>query len=370
MLNRSFLKSTPVTKRLIRSCNLSSPASSSSTSSGQLPPTTRQAVREKLARDDALGISVGVSIPVSKSKGSKKTLQKPPWLKAEAPSGANYERLRDTVRSLKLATVCEEARCPNIGECWGGGKNGVATATIMIMGDTCTRGCSFCNVKTSRHPAPLDPEEPRKVSEAIASWGLDYVVLTSVDRDELPDQGSHHFAETVRGIKQRNSKILVECLTPDFRGEKDLIARVATSGLDVYAHNVETVERLQRRVRDYRAGYQQSLDVLRHAKAVKPGLVTKTSIMLGLGEEDEEVKRTLADLREANVDVVTLGQYLRPSRRHMSVQRFVTPEEFDQWRIVAENMGFKYVASGPLVRSSYKAGELFLHGMISSQREK
>jgi len=207
--------------------------------------TTRQAVREKLAQDDALGISVGVS--VSKTKGSKKTLQKPPWLKASPPTGANYQRLRETVRSLKLATVCEEARCPNIGECWEGGKNGVATATIMIMGDTCTRGCSFCNVKTSRNPAPLDPEEPKKVSEAIAAWGLDYVVLTSVDRDELSDQGANHFAETVKGIKQLNNKILVECLTPDFRGDKDLIAQVATSGLDVYAHNVETVERFVHR---------------------------------------------------------------------------------------------------------------------------
>lgn len=262
--------------------------------------------------------------------------------------------------------MCEEARCPNIGECWGG-KSGIATATIMIMGDTCTRGCSFCSVKTSRKPADLDPDEPENVSKAIVSWGLDYVVLTSVDRDELPDQGSAHFARTVSLLKQKNPKILVECLTPDFRGVKDFIKDVALSGLDVYAHNVETVERLQRRVRDYRAGYSQSLSVLETAKSVKPSLVTKTSLMLGLGESEAEILQTLKDLRKIDVDVVTFGQYLRPTKRHMSVQKYVTPEEFSNWQKVAEELGFKYVASGPLVRSSYRAGELFLKGMLEER---
>jgi lipoic acid synthetase len=189
-------------------------------------------LRERLSEDEKNNAVVGFS-----SKGSKKSLPKPAWLKAAPPGGENYNRLRDTVRSLKLATVCEEAKCPNIGECWGG-KEGTATATIMIMGDTCTRGCSFCSVKTSRAPAPLDPMEPTNVAEAIASWGLHYVVLTSVDRDELADQGAGHFAETVKQIKRRTPKLLVECLTPDFRGNKELIGMVATSGLDVFAHNV------------------------------------------------------------------------------------------------------------------------------------
>lgn len=243
-------------------------------------------------------------------KGSKKTLPKPSWLKAEAPRGESYERLRKQARDLKLATVCEEARCPNIGECWAGGE-GKATATIMIMGDTCTRGCAFCSVKTSRCPKPLDPNEPENVATAVSSWGLGYVVLTSVDRDELPDQGANHFSETVRQIKKRSPNLLIECLTPDFRGEELLIKEVALSGLNVYAHNVETVKRLQRRVRDYRAGYEQSLNVLKIAKKYNPKLITKTSIMLGLGEEDEEIRQTLKDLRENDVDVVTFGQYLR-----------------------------------------------------------
>eukprot|EP00602_Paraphysomonas_sp_CaronLab_P002638 CAMPEP_0185019336 /NCGR_PEP_ID=MMETSP1103-20130426/1937_1 /TAXON_ID=36769 /ORGANISM="Paraphysomonas bandaiensis, Strain Caron Lab Isolate" /LENGTH=333 /DNA_ID=CAMNT_0027549579 /DNA_START=199 /DNA_END=1200 /DNA_ORIENTATION=- len=327
--------------------------------------TRLQALRQQIAEEDK-------SIGVIKVRGSKKSLPKPSWLKAEVPSGENYERLRNTVRKLNLATVCEEARCPNIGECWGGAK-GTATATIMIMGEECTRGCSFCSVKTSRRPKPLDPMEPENVAEAVTSWGLDYVVLTSVDRDELPDQGSGHFAATVRHLKEKSPSILVECLTPDFRGIPEHTHRVALSGLDVYAHNLETVERLQRRVRDYRAGYAQSIRVLEMAKEAGSGgerarpVVTKTSLMLGLGEKDEEVHQTLQDLYNAGVDVVTLGQYLRPTKRHMSVQRYVTPEEFTHWEKVALDMGFKYAASGPLVRSSYRAGELFLKGMLHNE---
>eukprot|EP00607_Mallomonas_marina_P008334 CAMPEP_0182418844 /NCGR_PEP_ID=MMETSP1167-20130531/3218_1 /TAXON_ID=2988 /ORGANISM="Mallomonas Sp, Strain CCMP3275" /LENGTH=329 /DNA_ID=CAMNT_0024593279 /DNA_START=291 /DNA_END=1280 /DNA_ORIENTATION=+ len=325
-----------------------------------------EALRNRLAEED--NIDKSKENVVIKTKGSKKSLPKPAWLKAEVPRGENYTRLRDTVRSLKLATVCEEARCPNIGECWGGEK-GTATATIMIMGDTCTRGCSFCSVKTSRTPPPLDPMEPINTAKAIASWGLDYVVLTSVDRDELPDQGASHFANTVREIKRESPHVLVECLTPDFRGERELISQVAKSGLDVFAHNLETVERLQRRVRDHRAGYRQSIDVLQTAKQTNPKLITKTSLMLGLGETEEDISLTLSHLRDADIDVVTFGQYLRPTRRHMTVQKYVDPEEFRAWQKRAEDMGFRYVASGPLVRSSYRAGELFLKGMLEERKK-
>lgn len=346
-----------IVKHFSNSSRKSMHSSASEVNEQAVTGTTREILRERLAKDDQSLIK----------SGSKKSLPKPAWLKAEVPSGENYNKLRDTVRRLNLATVCEEAKCPNIGECWGGNK-GTATATIMIMGDTCTRGCSFCAVKTSRKPKDLDPDEPENVSKAIVEWGLDYVVLTSVDRDELPDQGAGHFAKTVQLLKIKNPNLLVECLTPDFQGEKHLIEIVATSGLDVFAHNIETVNRLQRRIRDHRANYEQSLNVLQYAKQVKPSLITKTSIMLGLGETKEEIESTLIDLRSHNVDVVTFGQYLRPSRRHISVQRYVTPEEFKSWQSVAEGMGFKYVASGPLVRSSYKAGELFVKGLLEEKK--
>jgi lipoic acid synthetase len=295
---------------------------------------------------------------------------KPTWLRIDAPTGdraANLARLSSSVKSLNLATVCEEAKCPNIGECWGG-KGGTATATIMLMGDTCTRGCHFCNVKTARAPPPLDPAEPARVAEAIVAWGLDYVVLTSVDRDDLPDQGSGHLSETVRRLKAARPSLLVEVLTPDFRGDGPTIDAVALSGLDVFAHNVETVERLQARVRDHRAGYAQSLGVLTRAKAAAPGLITKTSVMLGLGETADDIRATIRDVRAAGIDVITFGQYLRPTPRHLPVDRYVTPEEFDGWRGEAEAAGFLYVASGPLVRSSYKAGEYFLEHTLKKRR--
>ena len=302
----------------------------------------------------------------------KPRLRKPSWLKAQPAVGENYTRLRETVRELGLATVCEEARCPNIGECWGGGEDGVATATIMVMGDTCTRGCSFCSVKTSRAPPPLDAEEPTKVAEAIARWGLDYVVMTTVDRDELEDQGARHIASCIRQTKERSPEMLVEALVGDFRGDLSLVRHVASSGLDVYAHNVETVERLQRRVRDHRAGYAQSLAVLEGAKRIAQEadlpMLTKTSIMLGLGETDEEVRQTMVDLRSAGVDAVTLGQYLQPTRRHLKVKEFVTPDKFEHWQREAEQLGFKYAASGPLVRSSYKAGEFYLKALVKEQQ--
>jgi lipoic acid synthetase len=255
----------------------------------------------------------------------------------------------------------------------------------MLMGDTCTRGCRFCSVKTNRNPAPLDPHEPENTSEALARWGLGYVVLTTVDRDDLPDGGANHFAETIRKIKQKKPSMLVEALTGDFRGDLDMVRIVAESGLDVYAHNMETVEGLTPYVRDRRATFRQSLAVLKHAKDVKgkDGLITKTSLMLGLGEQEQEIIDTLtgkqiqldlciclrllthpAELRKANVDVVTFGQYMRPTKRHLKVEKYVTPEEFEMWRQRALDMGFLYCASGPLVRSSYKAGEAFIENVL------
>ncbi|KAJ1945825.1 hypothetical protein FBU59_002198 [Linderina macrospora] len=297
--------------------------------------------------------------------GTKPKTRLPSWLKTDIPAGDNVTSIRKTLRSLKLHTVCEEARCPNMGECWGGGKHGTATATIMIMGDTCTRGCRFCSVKTAKNPAALDPDEPRNVATALAKWGLDYVVLTSVDRDDLvADFGANHFASTVENIREMAPAMMIECLTPDFLGRPELVERVARSGLDVYAHNIETVEALQRSVRDHRAGYKQSMFVLEHAKKSKPTLLTKSSIMLGVGETDAEVLQTMRDLRSAGVDIVTLGQYMRPTKRHMKVHEYVTPEKFKHWEEVGKELGFVYAASGPLVRSSYKAGEFFISEIL------
>ena len=344
--------------------------------------TRLEALRAQLTSDDVTIDDFTSSSPKESSTiiprrkaapRSSKILPKPRWLKAAPANSENYQKLRATVRELGLATVCEEARCPNIGECWGGGGDKdqtTATATIMIMGDTCTRGCRFCSVATSKAPPPLDPNEPHKVATAIAKWGLDYVVLTSVDRDDLPDQGSQHFRQVVQRLKEKSPHLLVEALTPDFQGQHDLIQAVATSGLDVYAHNMETVEALTSRVRDRRAGYQQSLHVLEYVKQLETGCLTKTSLMLGLAETDEQVRDTLRDLRRADVDVVTFGQYLQPTRRHLPVKEYVTPEKFEYWQQEAESMGFKYVASGPLVRSSYKAGEFFLKNYLREQKNK
>jgi lipoic acid synthetase len=344
-----------------------------------------EALRQQLASEDASlhEFTSAMTTPTAEFPRKKapprssKILPKPRWLKASPAVSENYQKLRSTVRQLGLATVCEEARCPNIGECWGGdGENKTAaTATIMIMGDTCTRGCRFCSVKTSRAPTPLDPDEPEKVSTAIAQWGLDYVVLTSVDRDDLPDQGSLHFRSVIQQLKIKKPNLLVEALTPDFQGQEQLIEQVATSGLDVYAHNMETVERLTPRVRDHRAKYRQSLGVLEFVKKVDFGSygmkpLTKTSLMLGLGETDDEIRQTLQDLRNIDVDVVTFGQYLQPTKAHLAVKEYVHPDKFEYWRVEAESMGFKYVASGPLVRSSYKAGEFFLKNYIESYKHK
>jgi len=299
-------------------------------------------------------------------KGQKGRLRLPPWLKTEIPVGKNFSKIKDDLRGLGLATVCEEARCPNIGECWGGESS---TATIMLMGDTCTRGCRFCSVKTARKPPPLDPNEPEKTAAAIVKWGLDYIVITSVDRDDIPDGGAAHIAQTVRSIKQLKANQMVEVLTPDFGGNLDCVELVANAGLDVFAHNIETIERLTPFVRDPRAKYRQSLKVLEHVKKVQPDLVTKTSIMLGLGEKDEEVEQTMQDLRNVGVDCLTLGQYMQPTKRHLKVIEYVTPEKYAHWEKRGIELGFLYTASGPLVRSSYKAGEFFIKNIVETKRQ-
>jgi lipoic acid synthetase len=285
--------------------------------------------------------------------------RKPEWLKVRPPAGESFAHLKTLLRDRDLHTVCEEAHCPNVAECWGGG-----TATIMLLGDTCTRGCRFCAVTSGNPRGVVDPFEPAKVAEAVAEMELTYVVLTSVDRDDLPDGGAEHFARTVRAIKSIDPGILVETLVPDFRGDPAAIRTVLGGGQEVFDHNVETVRRLQATVRDPRANYEQSLFVLRHAKAVRRDAYTKSSIMLGLGETRDEVLETLRDLRAAKVDIVTLGQYLRPSSWHLAVNEYVSPETFEWYRRQAEDLGFLYVASGPLVRSSYRAGEFFLESMI------
>jgi lipoic acid synthetase len=288
---------------------------------------------------------------------------KPGWIKVRAPVGEKYFEIKDLLKSLKLATVCQEAKCPNMGECWNGG-----TATFMLMGEVCTRGCRFCSVKTGNPKGKIDNDEPEKVGYAISQMALDYVVLTSVDRDDLPDEGSSHFARTVATIKMNRPELLVEVLTPDFKGNQEFINKIIEAKPDVFAHNVETVERLQKKIRDPRAGYKQSLDVLKFVKEKDPTRFTKTSIMLGLGENDAEVLQTLRDLRAIDCDVVTFGQYLQPTKTKLKVEEFVTPEKFAEWKKISEEMGFLYVASGPLVRSSYRAGEFFIKGIIERRK--
>lgn len=307
------------------------------------------------------------ALPLQKASGPakppRKRTPKPSWIKVKAPAGEKYLELKELMSSLKLATVCQEAQCPNIAECWSGG-----TATIMLMGEICTRGCRFCDVKTGNPKGKLDLEEPQKVAYAVSKMDLDYIVLTSVDRDDLPDEGSGHFAETVATLKRLSPDLIVEVLTPDFKGNPEFVEKIVRAAPDVFAHNVETVERLTPRVRDRRAGYTQSLRVLEMVKEMDPTRYTKSSIMLGLGEQKDEVKQTLRDLRSVGCDVVTFGQYLQPKRRHLPVESFITPEEFKLWQYEAEAMGFMYVASGPLVRSSYRAGEFFMKGVIEKRK--
>lgn len=280
---------------------------------------------------------------------------KPAWLRATLPTGARYQALKATVQELSLHTVCQEALCPNIGECWTHG-----TLTVMILGGVCTRACKFCAVDTGNPRGFLDPEEPQRVAEAIARLGIRYVVLTSVDRDDLPDGGAGQFAATIRAIKEKAPGVLVEALTPDFQGDLKAVETVVDAGPEVYAQNLETVRRLTHRVRDPRAGYEQTLKVLAHAKRHRPGVLTKSSLMLGLGEKEEEILEAMRDLRQAGVDILTLGQYLRPTPAHLPVERYVPPEDFQRYAAWGYELGFKEVFAGPLVRSSYRADRVFL----------
>ena len=289
--------------------------------------------------------------------------RKPAWLKVPLPGGESYGRLKRLTRELNLHTVCEEARCPNIGECWKGDH---ATMTLMVLGDECTRRCRFCAVKTVQAAAPPDPDEPEHVGRAVAELDLDYVVITSVDRDDLEDGGAGHYAECVRAIRAAAGRTIVETLIPDYTGSD--LATLMAARPDVLGHNVEVVSRLQRRIRDPRCSFERSLDTLREAKALDPAVFTKSSLMVGLGEEEGETLDSIRALREAGTDFLTIGQYLRPSPNHAPVIEYVTPARFAALECEAREMGFLYVASGPLVRSSYKAGEFFATRLVRERR--
>jgi lipoic acid synthetase len=280
-------------------------------------------------------------------------LVKPDWLKVEVEPSPALGRIRTVLRENRLSTVCEEARCPNLPTCWGQG-----TATFMILGEICTRACRFCAVKHGK-PSPPDPEEPERLASAAKALGLRYVVLTSVDRDDLPDGGASHFASCIRALKKAAPNLRVEALIPDFSGQREALEKVVEAGPDVVGHNLETVRRLTPWVRDRRAGYELSLFVLRTLKELSPKIFTKSSLLLGLGETEEEVEEALRDLREAGVDIVVLGQYLRPTSRELPVARYVPPEEFEAWRKRALSLGFRAVLSGPLVRTSFRASEVY-----------
>jgi lipoic acid synthetase len=284
---------------------------------------------------------------------------KPPWLKVRAPGGDNYARIKQTLRSLDLNTVCEEARCPNVGECWSAG-----TATIMVLGHTCTRGCRFCAVSTGQPGGAVDPREPVHVARAIAKLSLKYVVLTMVDRDDLLDGGAAHVGQTIAELRSRCPELLIEALVGDFGGRKRDLDTLFESAPDVFAHNIEVTRRLTPKIRDQRCNYDLSLDVLRYAKERASGRYVKSSIMVGIGETDDEVMETMADLRKAGVDIVTLGQYLRPTPKHAPVMRYVEPERFLAYENEAKALGFAFVASGPLVRSSYHAAEGFVAAQL------
>ena len=276
--------------------------------------------------------------------------RKPNWIRVKATFDPRYNSVKQQVKEKRLNTVCEEGMCPNISECWSNG-----TATFMLMGSVCTRACKFCSVDTGNPKGWLDHEEPKNTARAVSVMGLKYVVLTSVNRDDLPDGGAAHYAQTVKAIKASNPNTAVEALTPDFKGIYTSIETIVNSGIEVFAQNMETVERLTHPVRDIRAGYQQTLDVLAESKRINPNVLTKTSLILGLGETDDEIEKTMDDLIANNVDILTLGQYLRPTLNHLPIEKWVTPEEFNYYRDLGLKKGFLEVVSGPMVRSSYRA---------------
>ena len=288
-------------------------------------------------------------------------LRKPDWLKIKIPSGEDYLRVKKTLRTYNLNTVCEESSCPNVSKCWESG-----TATIMIMGNMCTRVCRFCDVSSGR-PAPLDPDEPKRVAEAIKQWNLRYIVITSVCRDDLEDGGAAHFAKTIKSVKLACPNTIVEPLIPDFNYDSDSIKKIIESEPEVVSHNIETVRRLSSKVRDSRATYDQSLSVLKKIKEINPKIYTKSSFMVGHGETKEEVIQTASDLKSANVDVITAGQYLQPSLNHMPVVEYVHPEKFTSYQKIFEEMGFLHVVAGPFVRSSFQAAD-FIEKIKSVKR--
>lgn len=298
--------------------------------------------------------TVAIKDGVKSTEAPYQRLAKPEWLRIVNQTTPAYMDVKKQVKEHRLSTVCEEAKCPNIAECWSHG-----TATIMLMGAVCTRACRFCSVDTGNPHGWLDQEEPENTARTVALMKLDYVVLTSVNRDDLADGGAKHYADAIRAIKTRCPKTKIEALTPDFQGKHGDVAVLLDSGLDVFAQNVETVERLTHPVRDNRAGYWQTLNVLAFAKQYRPEVLTKTSLMLGLGETDEEIVQTMDDLRAQQVDILTLGQYLQPTKNHLPVMRYVTPETFTKLREIGLEKGFFEVASGPLVRSSYRADRVF-----------
>lgn len=288
---------------------------------------------------------------------------KPEWIKVRLPGGPVYNKISRLLQERNLHTVCEEAKCPNIAECWSGG-----TATLMLMGDTCTRGCRFCAVTSGLPKLKPDEMEPQKSAETVKLMQLEYVVLTSVNRDDLADGGAAHFAKTITAIRKENPEVLIEVLIPDFQGHEHSLDLILEAKPDVIAHNIETVRRLTPHVRDARATYEQSLEVLAYVKRQNPSQWTKSSIMLGLTETDDELVQAFSDLRLSNVNFLTLGQYLQPTQKHLLVKEFISPEKFKELEVVALGHGFDYVASGPLVRSSYKAGEFFISSLLRSSK--
>jgi len=311
---------------------------------------------EKFTNDRGMRV---IKDGIKASATDRERLAKPDWLKMRVQNSPKFEAVKSIVHEHRLATVCEEAKCPNISECWSAG-----TATIMLMGDVCTRACRFCSVNTGNPGGWLDPEEAANTAEAVRLMGLKYVVLTSVNRDDLEDGGAGHYAAVVRATKALNPHTAVEALTPDFLGDLRAVEKLLDSGIEVFAQNVETVARLTHPVRDPRAGYQQTLSVLAHGKAYRPDVITKTSLMLGLGEQEDELKACMDDLRRHSVDVLTLGQYLQPTRHHLPVARFVTPDEFALYREWGLERGFLEVVSGVFVRSSYRAERVLEHNNV------
>ena len=307
---------------------------------------------EKFKNEQGI-LAIKNGIKASTQQAAKKLLKKPSWLKIKLNTNDSYNEVKNIVKQHRLSTVCEEAMCPNISECWSAG-----TATIMLMGDTCTRACKFCSVNTGNPQGWLDAQEPENTAKSVQLMQLKYVVLTSVDRDDLADGGANHYAETISCIKKFNPATQVEALTPDFQGSLSAIETIVASGVAVFAQNVETVKRLTSKVRDPRASYEQTLKVLAHAKKYKPSVLTKTSLMLGLGETDSEIKQTLIDLKQAKVDIVTFGQYLQPTANHIAVARYVPPEKFVEYRQWGLGLGFLEVVSGAFVRSSYRAEQV------------